>query len=238
MTEADGPWKDVFPRGICDGWHVHGRPLATDPGIAERGFARDHGVRARYFASATEWRAWLEEHHRVAAEVLVGFHKRGSGKPSLTWPESVDEALCFGWIDGVRKSVDDSRYTIRFTPRKPGSTWSAINVAKMKELEAAGRMTPAGRAAFERRREDRTAIYSYEQRQLAAFEPADERRFRANRKAWSFWQMQPPSYRKTATHWVTSAKRPETRDRRLAKLIEDSAAGRRVPPLAPLRRSK
>jgi len=145
----------------------------------------------------------------------------------------VDEALCFGWIDGVRRRVDDTRYTIRFTPRKPTSTWSAVNVTKMSELEVAGRMTAAGREAFERRREDRTGMYSYEQRHLAAFEPAAERRFRASRKAWSYWQDQPPSYRATATFWVTSAKREETRERRLSKLIEDSAAGRRVPPLTP-----
>jgi len=193
-------------------------------------------MRAIYFASSAEWRRWLEEHHADAAEVIVRFNKRGSGKPSPTWAESVDEALCFGWIDGLRKSVDDTRYTIRFTPRKPTSTWSAVNVAKMKELEAAGRMTAAGRAAFGRRREDRTATYSYEQRDLAVFEPAAERRFRANRKAWSYWQAQPPSYRASATFWVTSAKREETRERRLSKLIEDSAAGRRVPPLTPMGR--
>ena len=195
-------------------------------------------MKAIYFASPAEWRHWLEEHHADAAEVLVGFHKRGSGKPSLTWAESVDDALCFGWIDGVRKRVDDTRYTIRFTPRKPTSTWSAVNVAKMKELEAAGRMTAAGRAAFLRRREDRTATYSYEQRHLVAFEPAAERRFRANRRAWSYWQAQPPSYRATATFWVTSAKREETRERRLSKLIENSAAGHRVLPLAPMGRRR
>jgi uncharacterized protein YdeI (YjbR/CyaY-like superfamily) len=192
-------------------------------------------VRAAYFPSSAAWRDWLKEHHADATEVLVGFHKRGSGVPSLTWSESVDEALCFGWIDGIRRRVDDARYTIRFTPRKPNSTWSAVNVAKLRELEAAGRMTPAGRAAFERRREDRTATYSYEQRHLAKFDPTAERRFRANRRAWSYWQAQPPWYRRSATFWVMSAKRSETRDRRLSKLIEDSAEGRRVPPLAPRR---
>ena len=193
-------------------------------------------MKAIYFASSAEWRDWLEEHHARATEVLVGFHKRGTGTPSLTWSESVDEALCFGWIDGVRKRVDDARYTIRFTPRKRASTWSAVNVAKMEELQAAGRMTPAGRAAYERRRKDRTATYTYEQRHLAAFEPALERRFRANRKAWSFWRAQTPSYRRNATFWVMSAKKAETRERRLAKLIDDSAAGRTVPPLTPMGR--
>jgi uncharacterized protein YdeI (YjbR/CyaY-like superfamily) len=192
-------------------------------------------VRAAYFPSSAAWREWLKEHHADATEVLVGFHKRGSGVPSLTWSEAVDEALCFGWIDGVRRRVDDARYTIRFTPRKPRSTWSAVNIAKVTELEAAGRMTPAGRAAFERRREDRTAMYSYEQRHLAAFDSTAERRFRANRRAWSYWQAQPPSYRRSATYWVMSAKRSDTRDRRLSKLIEDSAEGRRVPPLRPTR---
>jgi uncharacterized protein YdeI (YjbR/CyaY-like superfamily) len=189
-------------------------------------------VRPIYFRSASEWRAWLERHHADSDEVLVGFHRRGTGKPSLTWSESVDEALCFGWIDGVRRRVDAERYTIRFTPRKPTSTWSAVNVARMRALEDAGRMTAPGRAAFDRRREDRTAIYSYEQRHLASFDPAAERRFRTNRKAWTYWQAQSPSYRKNATYWVMSAKRDETRQRRLTKLIEDSAQGRCIPPLA------
>jgi uncharacterized protein YdeI (YjbR/CyaY-like superfamily) len=195
-------------------------------------------VRPIYFPSSFEWRAWLERHHAESDEVLVGFHKRRTGKASLTWPESVDEALCFGWIDGVRRSVDAERYTIRFTPRKPTSTWSAVNVARMRALEDAGRMTEAGRAAFDRRRDDRTAVYSYEQRHLAAFDRAAERRFRSNRKAWTYWQAQSPSYRKNATFWVMSAKREETRQRRLAKLIEDSAAGRLVPPLAPIARRR
>jgi uncharacterized protein YdeI (YjbR/CyaY-like superfamily) len=195
-------------------------------------------VRPIYFRSGSEWRAWLERHHADRDEVLVGFHKRGTGKPSLTWPEAVDEALCFGWIDGIRRRVDAERYAIRFTPRKPTSTWSAVNLARMRALEDAGRMTAAGRAAFDRRREDRTAIYSYEKRHLASFDPAAERRFRANRKAWSYWQAQSPSYRKNATFWVMSAKREETRQRRLTKLIDDSAVGRSVPPLAPLGRRR
>jgi uncharacterized protein YdeI (YjbR/CyaY-like superfamily) len=195
-------------------------------------------VRPIYFRSASKWRAWLQRHHADSDEVLVGFHRRGTGKPSLTWSESVDEALCFGWIDGVRRRVDAERYTIRFTPRKPTSTWSAVNVARMRALEDAGRMTAPGRAAFDRRREDRTAIYSYEQRHLASFDPAAERRFRTNRKAWTYWQAQSPSYRKNATYWVMSAKRDETRQRRLTKLIEDSAQGRFIPPLAPMSRRR
>lgn len=190
-----------------------------------------------YFRSSKEWRAWLEANHGTATEVFVGFHKRATGKPSMTWSEAVDEALCFGWIDGVRRSVDDTRYTNRFTPRRPGSNWSAVNIAKIEALEKAGRMTEAGRAAFSKRRDDLSKVYSYEQRYEAAFEPAAERRFRANRTAWSYWESQPPGYRATATFWVMSAKRAETREKRLTTLIDDSAARRRIQSLAPRRPS-
>ena len=189
-----------------------------------------------YFTRAADWRAWLQAHHEEEAEVYVGFYKRSTGRPSLTWSEAVDEALCFGWIDGVRRGVDDERYTNRFTPRKPTSNWSAVNVEKVRRLEAAGKMTAAGRAAFERRRDDRVAVYSYEQRYQATFEPVAERRFKANRRAWSYWQDQTPSYRASATYWAVSAKKPQTRERRLTKLIEDSEAGRTVPPLTPMDR--
>jgi uncharacterized protein YdeI (YjbR/CyaY-like superfamily) len=182
-----------------------------------------------FFATPEEFRAWLEEHHATETELLVGFHRKGSGRPSITWPESVDQALCFGWIDGVRRRIDDASYTIRFTPRKQRSTWSAINVKRVGELAEQGLMHPAGIAAFERRSDDRTAIYSYERRTAAAFEPEQERAFKADAEAWSWFQAQPPSYRRTATHWVISAKRPETRERRLGQLIEDSAAGRTIP---------
>jgi uncharacterized protein YdeI (YjbR/CyaY-like superfamily) len=185
-----------------------------------------------FFATPTEFRAWLERHHDSAGELLVGFHKRGSGRPSMTWPEAVDQALCFGWIDGVRHGIDDTSYTIRFTPRKPRSTWSAVNVKRMKELIDQGLATPAGVAAFERRADDRTAIYSYEQRKDAALVPDQERRLRADERAFAFFEARPPSYRRAAIHWVTSAKKPETRERRLTQLIECSKAGRAVPPLA------
>jgi uncharacterized protein YdeI (YjbR/CyaY-like superfamily) len=184
-----------------------------------------------FFATPDEFRAWLQEHHESESELLVGFHKKGSGRSSITWPESVDQALCFGWIDGVRRRIDDDSYSIRFTPRTPSSTWSAVNVRRMKELVEQGLATPAGRAAFERRADDKTAIYSYEQRRAAQLEPEQERRFRANERAWSWFEAQAPSYRRTAIHWVTSAKRPETRERRLTQLIEDSEAGRRIGPL-------
>jgi uncharacterized protein YdeI (YjbR/CyaY-like superfamily) len=186
-----------------------------------------------FFATTAEFRSWLERHHANRRELLVGFHKKGSGRPSITWPESVDEALCFGWIDGVRRSLGDDAYTIRFTPRQARSTWSAVNVRRARELIAEGRMTPAGLAAFEARGDDRTAIYSYEQRHAATLDDEQERRFRAAAEAWEWFQSRPPSYRRAAIHWVTSAKRPETRERRLQTLIEDCAAGRNVKPLRP-----
>ena len=183
-----------------------------------------------FYAAPEEWRAWLDAHHEDGREHWVGFHKVGSGRPSITWPEAVDQALCFGWIDGVRRRVDETSYMIRFTPRKPTSRWSMVNVRRVGELREAGLMRPAGLAAFEARTE--TGTYSYEQRDAAAFDAEREERLRANAAAWEHWSAQPPWYRRTATHWVMSAKREETRDRRLARLIEDSAAGRPVGPLA------
>ena len=182
----------------------------------------------RFFATPDEFRSWLEEHHATETELVVGFHKKRSGRPTMTWTESVREALCFGWIDGVRRSVGDESYTIRFTPRKPRSIWSERNVAHVEELTREGRMTPAGLAAYEARTPERTGVYSFENRSSARFEPEQEQRFRAEPAAWEFFQAQPPSYRHTATYWVVSAKRPETRSRRLDTLIADSAAGRRI----------
>jgi uncharacterized protein YdeI (YjbR/CyaY-like superfamily) len=187
----------------------------------------------RFFATADHFRAWLEKHHASAAELVVGFHKKHTGRASMTWTESVREALCYGWIDGVRRSLGDDSYTIRFTPRKPGSNWSLINVRHVEELIREGRMAPAGLAAFEARRPERTGVYSFERRHSARLEPAQEKQFRANSGAWEFFESQPPSYRKTAVHWIVSAKREETRSRRLAQLIEDSAAGRRLALLTP-----
>jgi uncharacterized protein YdeI (YjbR/CyaY-like superfamily) len=186
-----------------------------------------------FFATPADFRAWLERHHQSDSELIVGFHKRGSGRPSITWPEAVDQALCFGWIDGVRRRIDDASYSIRFTPRKARSTWSAVNIKRMKELVEEGLVAPASMAAFERRADDRSAIYSYEQRKAAELEPDQERRLRADERAWAFFEAQPPSYRRAAIHWVTTAKKPETRERRLAQLIECSAAGEPVPPLRP-----
>lgn len=179
-----------------------------------------------FFATAGELRDWLERNHAIATELLVGFYKKGSGKTSITWPELVDEALCFGWIDSVRKGIDEVSYSNRLTPRTPRSTWSAINIARAKELIAVGRMRPAGLTAFERRTDDRSAIYSYEQRTKARLDPKAERSFRANQKAWAFFQAQASGYRRTAIWWVISAKRLETREKRLAVLIGDSEHGR------------
>ena len=187
----------------------------------------------RFFASGDEFRAWLEEHHGTTSELVVGFHKKGTGRPSMTWTESVREALCFGWIDGIRRSLGDDSYTIRFTPRKPGSNWSSRNVRHVEELIREGRVAPAGLAAYEARRPDRTGVYSFERRHSAQLDAEQERRFRDDAKAWEFFQAQPPGYRRTAIHWVVSAKREETRERRLGTLIADSHAGRRLPQLTP-----
>jgi uncharacterized protein YdeI (YjbR/CyaY-like superfamily) len=185
-----------------------------------------------FFATPAEFRAWLEEHHDESTELLVGFYKKGTGKPSITWPESVDQALCFGWIDGVRRSLGADAYTIRFTPRKTNSVWSAANVKRAKELVELGQMRQAGLRAFEARTERRVGIYSYEQaRDAARLDPEQEREFRANAAAWEWFERQPPWYRRGATWWVVSAKRDETRKRRLATLIEDSANGRTIGPL-------
>ena len=181
-----------------------------------------------FFATAAEFRAWLEANHGRVREQWIGFHRVATGWPSITWPESVDEALCVGWIDGLRKGIDERSYKIRFTPRKRGSNWSAINIARVAELTRAGRMQAAGLKAFEARVEAKSAIYSYEQRRTAAFDEADEQQFRAQAKAWKFFQAQPPGYRRLATWWATSAKRAATRQKRLTTLIADSAAGRRI----------
>jgi uncharacterized protein YdeI (YjbR/CyaY-like superfamily) len=188
-------------------------------------------MKLEFFATPADLRAWLAQHHDSEAELWVGFHKKASGRPSVTWPEAVDQALCFGWIDGVRKRLDADSYVNRFTPRRRRSNWSAVNVRRMEQLIADGLVHPAGLAAFEARREQRSGVYSYENRHAARLEEAQERRFRANAKAWEHFQARPAGYRRAATWWVVSAKREATRERRLAQLIEDSAAGRTVAPL-------
>jgi uncharacterized protein YdeI (YjbR/CyaY-like superfamily) len=180
-----------------------------------------------FFASPDGFRDWLAGHHDSERELLVGFHRKGTGRPSLTWPESVDEALCYGWIDGIRRKIDDGSYSIRFTPRKRGSTWSAVNLRRAEELIRSGRMQPAGRRAFDARDPARSG-YSFEQRADLKLPPELESRFMQNERAWAFFQSRPPGYRRTAIWWVVSAKREETRARRLAKLMEDSAAGSKI----------
>jgi uncharacterized protein YdeI (YjbR/CyaY-like superfamily) len=184
--------------------------------------------RPRFFATPEAFRAWFDAHHERETECLVGFYKKDSGKPSITWPESVDEALSFGWIDGKRKTIDEISYTIRFTPRQARSNWSAVNVRRMAVLMAEGRVRPMGLAAFERRAAERTGIYAYENRKSAALDPEAEREFRRNKKAWAYFEAAAPSYRQQAIWWVISAKREETRRSRLARLIDDSASGRRI----------
>jgi uncharacterized protein YdeI (YjbR/CyaY-like superfamily) len=185
-----------------------------------------------FFKSQSDFRKWLEKHHATSGELLVGFYKKSSGLPSITWPESVDEALCFGWIDGIRRSIDEMSYTIRFTPRKPTSTWSAINIKRAQELIDHGLLRPAGLKAFQARRENKSGIYSYEQRSERLPEPY-EKKFKKHKTAWAFFQAQPPGYRKSAGWWVVSAKKDETSLKRLTKLIEESAQGRRISQFAP-----
>jgi uncharacterized protein YdeI (YjbR/CyaY-like superfamily) len=180
-----------------------------------------------YFRSPADLRAWFDQHHQTAQELWVGYYKKNSREPSITWPESVDEALCFGWIDGIRRSVDEMRYTIRFTPRRPGSTWSAVNIARVLALKEAGRMHLAGLQAFEARQENKSGIYSYEQRRDQLDEPYVSL-LQNNQAAWDFYQAQPASYRKAVNWWVVSAKMEETRRKRLAQLVEDSANSRTI----------
>lgn len=182
----------------------------------------------RFFARPEDFRKWLKAHHDDTKELWVGFYKKASGRRSITWPESVDEALCVGWIDGIRKTIDAESYKIRFTPRKTTSNWSAVNIARVKELTKQGRMQPAGLKAFALRKEEKSGIYAYENRKSAVLGKAEEKRFQSRRRAWDFFQSQPAGYRKLITWWVISAKREETREKRLEKLIAESEAGRRL----------
>ena len=181
-----------------------------------------------FFATPQAFRAWLQARHAKDAELWVGFYRKASGRPSITWPESVDEALCVGWIDGLRNTVDAISYKIRFTPRRATSTWSAVNIARVAALTREKRMRPAGLRIFQERSEAKSKIYSYEQRAAAAFDAAAKQGFRANEAAWDFFQKQAAWYRQTATWWVMSAKRETTRQRRLGRLIADSERRRRI----------
>ena len=183
---------------------------------------------ATFFATADDFAAWLEQHGAAKNEFVVGYYKRGSKRPSMTWAESVDAALCHGWIDGVRKRIDGHSYQIRFTPRKTTSIWSRINIERARVLKREGKMREAGLKAYSHRREDKSRIYSYEQRKTAALDRADELRFRKAKTAWKFFEAQPPGYRHQVIWRIVSAKRPETRERRLADLIKASQEQRRV----------
>jgi uncharacterized protein YdeI (YjbR/CyaY-like superfamily) len=189
-------------------------------------------MRPAFFETPDDWREWLARHHDTVPELWVGFHKKGTGRPSITWPESVDQALCFGWIDGVRRRIDENSYVIRFTPRRKTSIWSSVNLARVKELTRLGLMHPAGLATHAARDPARSGLYSFEQRKVAKLPAAFERKLKANRKAWAYYQAQPAWYRRGAVWWIVSAKKEETRERRLATLIADSAAGRPIKPLA------
>ncbi len=180
-----------------------------------------------FFSSAEDWRAWLVKHHDSKSEIILGLVKKGSGIPGINHRQALDEALCFGWIDGIARTIDERRWTIRFTPRRKGSVWSAVNRKRIAELKREGRMAEPGLRVFNNRDRSKQERYSFENRN-AALDPADEKKFRANKPAWQFFGSMPKSYRHPAIWWVVSAKRPETRERRLATLIEDSAAGRRI----------
>jgi uncharacterized protein YdeI (YjbR/CyaY-like superfamily) len=194
-------------------------------------------MKPTFFPSPRELRAWLEKYHATAEELHVGYYKVSSGVASITWPESVDQALCYGWIDGVRKSIDEISYMIRFTPRRPGSIWSSVNIKRAQVLMEQGLMQPAGLKAYEARKENKVGIYSYEQRSVDLEEPYSQV-LKENEAAWTFFQAQPPSYRKAASWWVISAKQEETRLRRLEKLISYSVQGQPIPELAPRRGSR
>jgi uncharacterized protein YdeI (YjbR/CyaY-like superfamily) len=178
-------------------------------------------MKPKFFSDPLKFRKWLDENHIKKKQLLVGFYKRHSGKQSITWPESVEQALCFGWIDGIRKSIDEDSYSIRFTPRNSKSTWSAINIKKVQGLKKLGLMKPAGLTAFNKREEKNSKIYSFEQK-IVQFDAGYEKAFKRNKKAWDNFQLQPPYYRRTVTHWVMSARQQETRLKRLETLIKDS----------------
>jgi uncharacterized protein YdeI (YjbR/CyaY-like superfamily) len=191
----------------------------------------------RFFASPEKLRDWFDANHATADELWLGYYKKATGRPTISWSDAVDEALCVGWIDSIRYALDDERSAQRFTPRRKGSVWSALNVRKVAELTAQGRMRPAGLAAFEARDPWKTALYSYE-RETAALTDDEIAQLRANVDAWADWQRRPPSYKRNVTHWISSARKPQTRARRLRTLIAACAAGEPVSPLSAPRRPR
>lgn len=190
-----------------------------------------------FFPSEADFHTWLEEHHDTTNVLWVGFFKKESGKPSITYPESVDEALCFGWIDGLRQKIDDESYRVRFTPRKPGSTWSTVNIKRVEELKALGRMLPPGLAAFDVRKEKEFGGFTYDNRSPDMPEPYAGI-LKQNAAALAYYQAQPPSYRKVVNWYVVAAKKEETRLKRLSELIECCAAGRMIPAMEKLKKPK
>ena len=188
-------------------------------------------VDVTYFETPAAFSEWLSRHQERDEPLWVGFWKKATGRPSMSWEESVDEALCFGWIDGLRKRVDDDSYTIRFTQRRPESIWSRRNIDRFEALHGEGRIQPAGHAAYARRKEEKSGVYSFEQKAPMDLAPEFAERFRANEQAWLDWEARPPGYRRQATHWVMSAKRPETRERRFAAVVANCEAGRKIKPL-------
>lgn len=185
-------------------------------------------MKPRFFATPEKFRAWLAKNHATAPELLVGFRKKGSGRASIDWPQSVDEALCFGWIDGIRRNIDAESYSIRFTPRRARSVWSSINIRRVKVLHKEGRMSAAGLAAYQRRSKDRSAVYAYEQRARAKLAPAETRLFKAAPAAWAYFSKLAPSYRQRMLYWITSSRKLETRQTRLARVISASAANQKL----------
>ena len=184
-------------------------------------------MKLKFFSQQSDFRKWLEKNHKTETELLVGFHKVDSAKPSMTWSQSVDEALCFGWIDGVRRSIDKESYCIRFTPRRKTSTWSAINIGKVEELIRQGLMKPAGLEVFKHRKEEKSRVYSFES-ETKTLESRLEKRFKANKKAWKFFMAQAPSYRKVILHYIMSAKQESTQLKRLGRVVAESEKERRV----------
>jgi uncharacterized protein YdeI (YjbR/CyaY-like superfamily) len=206
--------------------------LAVPANPPEENFTlKDIAEQPIFFATPAQFRTWLKRHHARKSEQWVGFYRKTTGQPSITWPESVDEALCFGWIDGLRKSIDTKSYKIRFTPRRLTSVWSAINIRRMEELIRQDRVHQTGADAYARRSTAKSGIYSYENRKAATLDPTSERKFRADRSAWKWFQAQAPGYRQTVIWWIASAKRLETRDKRLSILIADSKAKQKIKPL-------
>jgi uncharacterized protein YdeI (YjbR/CyaY-like superfamily) len=188
-------------------------------------------MKVTHFKSAAELRKWLERNHDKATELWVGFYRKNSGKGGITYAEALNQALCFGWIDGVRKKVDDISYTNRFSPRRARSIWSLVNTRRARELEKLGLMQPPGLAAFRARKADNTGVYSFENRANCKLSPAYERMFKQEKGAWTYFNQQPPGYRRTVTWWIVSAKRPETQEKRLRQLIELCAKEKRLPML-------